>query len=76
MTAEELEKWYQSNPRKSTVVYYWYERKDGKLLARACERNPDVGALAGLAWKYAREGKAVIYQRFSKDTCEYILKKI
>lgn len=76
MKVEDLDSWFKSNPRKSSVIYYYYDRHDGWPLARACERDVEMGRLANAVMKYVREEKAVAYQKFSHHTCEYIIKKI
>lgn len=76
MKAEDIDNWLKNNPRKSSITYYSYNRRDGKLLAKACERNIEMATLANTVMRYVREGKAVAYQKFTPDVCEYIIKKI
>jgi hypothetical protein len=76
MNINDLEKWFQNNPRQSTLVYYSYERKSGKPLASACERNIEMSSLANAVMRYMREGRAVVFQKFTPDVCEYVIKKI
>ena len=76
MTSIEVEQWFQDSRRGSTLVYYSYKRKDGRLLAKECEFNKEMAMAANTIRRYANMNKAVIYQRFTPETCEYIIKKI
>jgi len=76
MDINSVQDWFRNARRGSTLVYYSYQRKDGRLLARACELDSEVAVAANLIRRYAADDKAVIYQRFTPETCEYIIKKI
>jgi hypothetical protein len=76
MNIAKIEEWFQTSRAGSQLVYYSYERRNGVLLARMCEMSRDIAMVANAARRYASSGRAVIFQKFTPDSCEYIIKKI